>query len=252
MPTTHPLSHPLRQLESKFTSYTSTINRIKRRLDTETSNPSSFTVEDGTTSLSSTDQRDDKDAAVLETQIPSLLQSLAMIISQMTMIIQSTSSSASANTTNNTTNNLLIKRYRDIMVDYEREFKSASEGLLRKRQTVELFSGANKASSLEVLAGDDGDGNEEMSHLLRERSSLANTLSSSSSIINQAQASFQALRNQRASLAGSQSGVSNISGLAPSIGRVIERIRRKRGRDNLVLGGVISGCILFTLWYWIG
>ena len=33
---------------------------------------------------------------------------------------------------------------------------------------------------------------------------------------------------------------------------LIDKIRKKRLQDDRIVGGVVAGCILFTLWYLFG
>jgi len=91
-----------------------------------------------------------------------------------------------------------------------------------------------------------------MEQLLRERNAIGNSLKSASSVLNQASDIRNELRNQGKALRGAGTKVLNMAGRIPGLNGLIDNIRRRRGRDDMVVSGTIAVCILFTLWYVLG
>ncbi len=141
---------------------------------------------------------------------------------------------------------LLVKRYREILFDLSGDFEKSRQAHQRKQERAKLLAGAR--TSLDAGSGDDP----AMDHLLRERNHIGNSMNAAASVINQASEVRAELRNQGVSLQNSQSTMGRIMGNIPGINTVVERIRRKRSKDDMILAGVIASCILFTLWYLFG
>jgi len=146
---------------------------------------------------------------------------------------------------------LLVKRYREILFDSTTDFQKTALSLSRRRETLQLFRGAAASSA----SGDGSGGDEEdpsMEHLLRERNSIENAMDASNSVIAQAIEVDSSLKNQGGSLRGVSGTVMRIASQIPGLDGVVEQIRRKRNKDDMIVSGVIALCILFTLWYLFG
>lgn len=141
---------------------------------------------------------------------------------------------------------LLVKRYREILFDLSGDFQKTSTQFNRRKEQMELFAGAHQNGG----GGDDHD--PAMEHLLRERNHIHNSLTASANVINQASEIHSDLRTQGMSLRGVQGTITRITGNIPGLNRLVENIRRKKGRDDMIVAGFIAACILFTLWYIFG
>ena len=136
---------------------------------------------------------------------------------------------------------LLVKRYREILFDLSGDFEKARQAHVRKQERAKLMEGARSDSQ---------DGTDPaMDHLLRERNHIGNSLNAASAVINQASEVRTDLRSQGMSLGRVQSTMGKIAGNIPGINTLVEKIRRKRSKDDMIVAGVIASCILFTLWY---
>jgi Golgi SNAP receptor complex protein 1 len=148
---------------------------------------------------------------------------------------------------------LLVKRYREILFDCSADFKKTSAAVARKREQMELFRGSRATSG-----GSSGQGNgngaddEAMEHLLRERNAIGNSLQTADSVLGQAAEVHSELRSQGSALRGVRGTVMSIAGNVPGLNRLIDNIRKKRNKDDMIVSGVIASCILFTLWYVLG
>lgn len=140
---------------------------------------------------------------------------------------------------------LLVKRYREILFDYTSDFNKTSATLARKKEHSELF-----ASRSSVSQGESGD--DAMEQLLRERTSINNSMETSASIINQASEIYGDLKQQGMSLKNVGGAISRITGNIPGLNRIVDNIRRKRSRDDYIVAGTIATCVCLTLWYIFG
>mmetsp|Transcript_26408 Transcript_26408/g.76219 ORF Transcript_26408/g.76219 Transcript_26408/m.76219 type:complete len:269 (+) Transcript_26408:507-1313(+) len=146
---------------------------------------------------------------------------------------------------------LLVKRYREILFDCSADFKKTSAAVARKREQAELFRGANTGGG--GMGGGNGGGNDEgMEHLLRERNAIGNSMKAADAVLGQAAEVQSELRSQGSSLRGVQGTMLAIAGNIPGVNMLIDKIRKKRNKDDVIVSGVIAVCILFTLWYVLG
>mmetsp|Transcript_106684 Transcript_106684/g.298667 ORF Transcript_106684/g.298667 Transcript_106684/m.298667 type:complete len:239 (-) Transcript_106684:146-862(-) len=137
---------------------------------------------------------------------------------------------------------LLVKRYREILFDLSGDFEKARLAHVRKQERAQLMAGARKSGSGEVE--DPG-----MEHLLRERNHIGNSMNAASSVIAQASEVRADLRSQGLSLGRVTSTMGMIASNIPGLNTLVDKIKRKRSMDDKIVAGVISSCVLFTLWY---
>ena len=91
-----------------------------------------------------------------------------------------------------------------------------------------------------------------MQALMRERNAIGNSLASATNVLSQASEIRSELRNQGNALKNVGNKVLVMASRVPGLNGLIENIRRKRGKDDMIVTGVIAACILFTLWYVLG
>ena len=145
---------------------------------------------------------------------------------------------------------LLVKRYREILFDLSGDFEKSRQAHTRKMERIKLLEGSRKSnnnnkSALEI-------DNAAMDHLMRERNHISNSQSAAAQVINQAAEIRNDLRSQGMSLGRAQSMMGAIVQNIPGINTVVEQIRRKRSKDDMIVIGVIASCVLFSLWYLFG
>lgn len=140
---------------------------------------------------------------------------------------------------------ITVKRYREILFDLSGDFEKSRQAHVRKQERAKLFEGASSA------LGENGS-DPAMDHLLRERNHINNSLNSAASVIAQASEIQADLRAQGMSLGRVTSMMGQIAGNVPGLNTLIEKIRRKRSKDDKIVAGVIASCILFTLYYLFG
>lgn len=225
-----------RNLEDKIARFHLLAQKIQidSPLTRRSKSPSLDDAENGNSSISNS-------AAVSEEKL--MANDISRTLGQLNDLIN-TKMAPAAEKSNKAQHSLLVKRYREILFDSTNDFKKTSGAIHRKRESMELFSGAT------------GDGMQAedpaMEQLLRERNAIGNSLKSASSVLNQASDIRNELRNQGMALRGAGTKVLNMAGKIPGLNGLIDNIRRRRGRDDMVVSGTIATCILFTLWYILG
>lgn len=142
---------------------------------------------------------------------------------------------------------LLVKRYREILFDLSGDFEKSRQAHTRKVERSKLMEGANNNGPSSLNVDQQG-----MDHLMRERNHIHNSTSAAANVINQATEIRNDLRSQGLSLGRAQSMMGQIANNIPGINVLVDSIRKKRSKDDMVVIGVIASCILFTLWYLFG
>lgn len=244
-----------RSLEDKIARYHQLVQKITTgsdsshhqtspRLHNRTSTNLLESAENGTlppaTSVSSQDEN-------LEIEETNLAKDINRTLTLLSDLIN-TKMSPNASKSNNAHHSLLVKRYREIVYDCTNDFKKTNRAVMKKREQNELFRGANADSQ-------NADGKEEdpaMAALMRERNAIGNSLASASSVIGQASDIRSELRNQGNALKNAGNKVLVMASRVPGLNGLIENIKRKRGKDDMIVSCVIAACILFTLWYVLG
>ncbi|KAL7693244.1 putative golgi SNAP receptor complex, subunit 1 [Plasmopara halstedii] len=159
------------------------------------------------------------------------LSKLSDTIDEMTVVVNKSSIKAQ---------DAILKRYREIYFDLNTKFRRSMSSLQEKRDAQSLFGDR-------VYSGVPEDA--EMNSLLNERRTVDSTRSMTSIVIEQAMATKNALENQRRYFTSSRGKVSTVASSFTGINTLVEQIRRKKMRNNIIIAVVIAGCTCFTLWW---
>lgn len=177
---------------------------------------------------------ENKEEQELGTDIERDLSELSECIDAMRHCNQSSSHSLAHN------QDVLIKRYQEIHFDYSSEFKTTLAAVNRKRESMELFQSSKKMHAEEHDSS--------VAKLLRERSSIAASLKSVNDIISEAFDTRSSLSSQRGSLTGASGSLSGLSARMPTFNSLIDGIQRKKFRESMIIGIIISLLLCFSLW----
>lgn len=144
-----------------------------------------------------------------------------------------------------------LARHRDILQEFSQEFRRVRSAVAAASEHARLLAGAHKRNDSFGAAGGGSGLSQSQIHqqLLRERSGLQSATNAADEVIGQAQSQAQALAQQRALLIDIDSKVGTVGGKMPVLGSIMQSIRRKKSRDQLILSAVVAVCILFTLIY---
>lgn len=136
----------------------------------------------------------------------------------------------------------VLQRCREILSDFESEFKRASKELKTNNDRKKLFCGAN------VDDPESGEGGEHMQKILKERKHVGNAMRGVGDVIEQAHEAKADLAAQRQALEGSNFTMANMTANLPTIDGVIQAMREKKTRHNAIIGVTIGCCSSFLLW----
>lgn len=112
------------------------------------------------------------------------------------------------------------------------------------RDRAELFGGAD-GSSASLLGGGS------TSLLLRERGIIERSSAAIEDVVSHAQGIASGLTQQRQLFDSIDSKVASIGARFPVVNSLLNAIRRRKNRDNLVLAGVVAVCVFLILVYWV-
>lgn len=224
-----------RHLEDRVAKY----QQLAQRFTTDSSSGTSSS--NSNSNSSSNNPRSSKFLSIEEEE--SLLSNdITRTISAMSDLVNNRMAPASERT-GRSQHTLLVKRYREILFDCSTDYQKTSAAVMRRREAMELFAGAN-------TSGENGEGEDpDMEHLLRERNAIGSSLRMTSNMINQAEEVSRDLRFQGSSLTSVHGIVGRIAANVPGINHLVDVIKRKRSRDDMILSCVVAACILFILWY---
>lgn len=135
-----------------------------------------------------------------------------------------------------------LARHRDILRDYSQEFRRQSSVAGAARDRADLIGGASVPLSVAPGSG--------AGLLLRERGAVASSHAALDEVLGTAHGVASSLGQQRDVFEGTAGKLAGIGAAFPVVNTLLNAIRRKKNKDNLILGGVIAACIFFILVYW--
>jgi Golgi SNAP receptor complex protein 1 len=172
--------------------------------------------------------------ATLQQEIQRLLSHLQdLITSRLTQAARSPSQKA------------VVGRYRDILLDLRGDLEKSHQTVRRAAERRELLQGSSAAT---IQSGTDPS----MDHLLRERKYIDSSVNVARDVLGQAEGVRKDLYVQGRGLRNTQGLLGALTTNIPGLNTVVDRIRRLRSRDDMIVAGSIATCILFTLWYIFG
>ena len=139
-----------------------------------------------------------------------------------------------------------LARHRDIFHDFTQEYRRLSSIVGAARDRADLLGGASGNSSSAPLMGGSGTG-----LLLRERGILDRSHAAVDQVIGQAQGVAASLTGQRQLFDAIDSKIASIGARFPIVNSLLNAIRRRKNRDNMILAGVMGVCMLLILLYWV-
>ncbi|KDP28783.1 hypothetical protein JCGZ_14554 [Jatropha curcas] len=175
----------------------------------------------------------------MEMEIQSLLEKLLDTNDAMSRC------AASAAPTTSVTQKLA--RHRDILHEFNQEFRRIKGNISSMKEHAELLSSVRDDISEYKASGS-------MSprmQLLRERAAIHGSIAHIDDVINQAQTTKVVLGSQRASFGDIQGKLKVLSDKFPIIRGLLGSIKRRRSRDTIILSAVIAACTLFLIIYWL-
>ncbi|XP_065890872.1 Golgi SNAP receptor complex member 1-like [Dysidea avara] len=171
-------------------------------------------------------------------EVEQLLHELHKVNDAMNELVSSTS--VGANGHPSTTLHHTMKRHNEILQDYSKEFGRTKNNIIAMRQREELLGTIKRSNH--------GDGVSRRTDLyLKEHEHLRNTDQLTDDAISIAIATRENLSTQRGVFVSATSTMSGVTNRFPLINTLVQKINLRKRRDSLILGGVISVCVIILL-----
>jgi Golgi SNAP receptor complex protein 1 len=142
----------------------------------------------------------------------------------------------------------ILQNHRSKLHEFTQEFRRTKNNINATREHAELLISVRE----DISQYKKGSGlNSRTENLLRERSSLHSIDRVADALLGQAQEAREVLHNQKSMLQGTISKLTSLTTSFPGINTLMGTIKKKKARDLIILGGFISFCICFILFYWL-
>lgn len=169
-------------------------------------------------------------------EIREFLERLSKLLDQMGSIVENEKGSVSKRQ--------IVQRYRSVLQEHQNLFKNLSSNISSYLQRMELLSGGRRRY--------DSEGADRSTDLLlREQSSLNYSVKASDEVIGQAHSTLEEMKKMRSAFSSSKNKAIQLVSGSPIINSLINRIKRTKQRDTIVLAITIAVCMIFTFIYWL-
>lgn len=210
-----------------------------------------------------TDRRDAAAAAeAMTVDMESSLSKLSAVLDAMTSLHASSSAASSASLLGGSGGPAgapspavahTLQRHSEILHDYQQEFRKTRSSIASLREHADLLAGASAAAAADRAARSassalDG-GPAALDALYKERASISSATSGADTAIATGMSLKEDLDRQRAMFASMVERMETMSEGLPAVNRLIGQIRRKKKRDVLIFGAVVS-TLLFVTFSW--
>jgi len=139
-----------------------------------------------------------------------------------------------------------LRRYHDVLKDYNHEFHRVRELVEKQMEREDLLYGGTSASEAEPFLSSR---NRSTDILLAEHEHITNSERMIDEQISLAMGVKENIHHQQRRIAGAMHQLQITLKKYPAINNVMQKIRMKKRKDTLVLAGVISTCLIFLFLY---
>lgn len=183
-------------------------------------------------------------ADALTVDMETLLTKLSAVLEAMSSL-HSASTPASGIVPTTASISHTLQRHSEILRDYQQEFRKTRATVLSARERANLLDGADRlratSSSLDGNTATAG-----LDALYKEKASISAATSGADSAIATGLSLKEDLDRQRAMFASMVERMETMSESLPAVNRLIGQIKRKKKRDILIIGAVISTMLFIT------
>lgn len=172
-------------------------------------------------------------------------QDAQQLLDKLTEVNNLLSEKLNADTNASQTMKHYTQRHQAILSDYCLEFERTQQNIRRQRDRAELLTSVRKDINSYRSSGQD----KAADLYLKEHEHIINSERLAEETLNVASTAKEVLLGQRNSLRGIGSKLQNTTQRFPVLNNLVQKINLRKRRDAVVLGLVISGCIIFILWY---
>ena len=169
-------------------------------------------------------------------EIESLINELTVVNDKISTCIGSNGSNSRAH---------VLARHRDILHDFTQEYKRLSNIAGAARDRADLLGSSMKGGSASNAGTNSTTG-----LLLRERSTLDRSSSAIDTVVAQAYGVASHLGQQRQLFDALDSKLTSLGAKFPVVNSILNAVRRRKNRENVILASVMAVCVLLILIYW--
>lgn len=191
------------------------------------------------------DRPDSSTAEAMTTDMEALLSKLSAVIDAMSSIQASTNGAPKPPAASATAHTL--QRHSEILRDYQQEFRKTRGSIASLREHAELMGGGERGRTASINSLDGNTAG--LDALYKERAGISGATSGADTAIATGLSLKEDLDRQRAMFASMVERMETMSEGIPAVSRLIGQIRRKKKRDVLILGAVVS-TLLFITFSW--
>jgi len=183
----------------------------------------------------------------IETQISNQLDKRDSLISQLTRLLDSDAAASSSATGGSSLKQNNLARHREILSEHRRELARLRGAVGDARARANLLSSVRADVSAYRAAADPGGA--EADYMLDERRRLDRSTGIADSVISQAYAINDSMRQQSETLASINRRIVGAAAQVPGINSLMTRIGAKKRRDGIILGSFIAFCFLVVFFF---
>ncbi|KAK9896403.1 28 kda golgi snare protein [Cystobasidium minutum MCA 4210] len=187
------------------------------------------------------------DARAMESEISEMLESLGKLVDEMTSLLdrRGTSSSSAMNHS--------LVRHREILQDYNRDFKRTRAQIVENQQRQNLLGSVREEiNNFKSGQSSSYSGMSDADMLLGERGRIDESHRMTDEVLEQAYATRREFAQQRSAISSVNARMSGVLTQVPGINSLLSMINSRRRRDSLILSTVAGVCALILLWYVFG
>lgn len=173
----------------------------------------------------------------LEEQIEENLKQLSLQVDQIFRLLQTNSTAPTASMIHE------CNRHREVLNEYERDFKRTRTSLRECEQRASLLSSVRS----EISSFKSSQLTSEEDRHLNDRNSINSSHRLADDVLGQAYETRYQFSNQRRTLLNSNSRMSNVIATVPGVNSLISMISSRRRRDTLILALIAGGCTFMLL-----
>ncbi|KAJ3431153.1 golgi snap receptor complex member [Anaeramoeba flamelloides] len=139
-----------------------------------------------------------------------------------------------------------IQRNQQILFSFQQEYQKNRNIIKEKKEKFDLFHGNTRNKDNNISTEID----RSTENLLRERASLVGSNKAIDQVLGQAGSVHDKTKQQGNSFKNIGSKMGSARNKFPTVNTVIQKIKSKKNRDNLILGIVVAICLIILVWYW--
>ncbi|MBW0463539.1 hypothetical protein O181_003254 [Austropuccinia psidii MF-1] len=173
----------------------------------------------------------------VEGQIEEDLKQLSLLVDQIFRLLETTSPAPMTSMVH------ACNRHKEILCDYERDFKRTQTSLRECEQRASLLSSVRS----EISSFKSSQMASEEDRHFNDRTRISSSHRLADDILGQAYETRYQFSNQRRSLLSSHSRIGGVVSSLPGVNSLISMINSRRRRDSLILAVVAGMCTLMLL-----